>query len=232
MGAVGSRLTLEQRISIQVDLSKGVSVKKIATAMNIAPSTIFRDIKKCKGKYDAKMLQSTKRRGAPPIDLSIIGRKFGMLTVTGLVEIKDKRSWWKCKCDCGQETIFSRKTLFERTGKNKQYNCGCLGIRQSYQKKREIEASMMSRFHHMQKFIEKVDGCWLWKGYINNKSGCPMTSWNSKVIAARRMMYIIFNETIEPTDRVYAGCGEKLCVNPKHLVCGVVPKGFYQSHLK
>ena len=52
--------------------------------------------------------------------------KFGMLTVvekTGKPNINsEKRVWWKCKCDCGNECIKATKTLTRGEAKS----CGCL----------------------------------------------------------------------------------------------------------
>ena len=52
-------------------------------------------------------------------DFSIIGKKFGKLTVLSLHE-KGKNSRWKCKCDCGNEIIVLRTSF------KKQISCGCL----------------------------------------------------------------------------------------------------------
>jgi len=53
----------------------------------------------------------------------ITGRKFNMLTVLGYEYSKNGSTYWKCKCDCGNETIVQRSNL--RTGST--VSCGCHG---------------------------------------------------------------------------------------------------------
>lgn len=52
-------------------------------------------------------------------DLS--GKRFGKLLVIGLAHAKDYRTYWKCKCDCGNEYITSITHL--KVGKS--ISCGC-----------------------------------------------------------------------------------------------------------
>jgi len=52
----------------------------------------------------------------------LIGKRFNMLTVLKFVEFKNRKSYWLCKCDCGNEKIVSRKDLRE----NRVKSCGCL----------------------------------------------------------------------------------------------------------
>ncbi len=52
-----------------------------------------------------------------------IGKRVGHLTVIALAGInKHRETTWRCRCDCGKETIVSRGRL--RTGHTK--SCGCL----------------------------------------------------------------------------------------------------------
>lgn len=56
------------------------------------------------------------------IDYSIIGRRFGRLTVVDFDHMGSyKVSYWMCKCDCGNMTIVSRLNL--QTGHTT--SCGC-----------------------------------------------------------------------------------------------------------
>lgn len=54
------------------------------------------------------------------------GRKFGRLTVIGFSHSKPKkggsRTYWKCKCECGNETTI----LGQEIPKGNQKSCGCL----------------------------------------------------------------------------------------------------------
>ena len=66
---------------------------------------------------------------------SAIGEKFGQLTIIG--EYRDLRNFiqYKCKCDCGKETVVYRSNLI--SGKTK--SCGCL-YKKSNQKFRKTNA--------------------------------------------------------------------------------------------
>lgn len=55
----------------------------------------------------------------------ITGNKYGKLTVTGLDRYDSERetTFWKCKCECGNEIIRSRSYLTSK--KNANQSCGC-----------------------------------------------------------------------------------------------------------
>lgn len=56
--------------------------------------------------------------------LNLIGEKYNYLTVIGVDRVvKGKGTYWKCKCDCGNETVVIGQSL--RNGHTK--SCGCLG---------------------------------------------------------------------------------------------------------
>lgn len=56
-----------------------------------------------------------------PAKLNLIGQKYHRLTVIEEAPKKGKNTQWKCKCDCGKETIVSTTSL--RSGNTK--SCGC-----------------------------------------------------------------------------------------------------------
>ncbi len=59
----------------------------------------------------------------------ITGMRFGKLTVTGPEESAGSgKSYWRCRCDCGEETVVEYYHLIRGTTKS----CGCL--RQEYQR--------------------------------------------------------------------------------------------------
>ena len=37
--------------------------------------------------------------------LDLVGQKFGRLTVVKFSHVRDSRTYWLCKCDCGTEVI-------------------------------------------------------------------------------------------------------------------------------
>jgi hypothetical protein len=57
-------------------------------------------------------------------DMSIIGRRFGMLTVVGLHSNAKAMSYWNCACDCGGERVVVRSSL---TG-GCTTSCGCKSL--------------------------------------------------------------------------------------------------------
>ena len=57
----------------------------------------------------------------PPIK-DFIGRRFGMLTVLSYEGKHEGMHRWRCRCDCGQETVVGQTLL--QSGKTR--SCGCL----------------------------------------------------------------------------------------------------------
>jgi len=65
-------------------------------------------------------LHSAKNKMKTKIDLT--GQRFGRLTVIEFAYIKNKKTYWRCKCDCGGEKITQYYSL--KVGYTK--SCGCL----------------------------------------------------------------------------------------------------------
>ena len=61
----------------------------------------------------------------PPLK-DYLGKRFSMLTVTGYAGKEDGQHLWRCKCDCGKETVVRQTNL--QSGKTK--SCGCLQEKQ------------------------------------------------------------------------------------------------------
>lgn len=56
---------------------------------------------------------------------SLLGKKFGMLTVVGKADnLKKGRPRWLCKCDCGNEKILESKYL----NSGSSTHCGCMSF--------------------------------------------------------------------------------------------------------
>ena len=58
----------------------------------------------------------------PPVK-DYVGQRFGLLTVLEYAGKQDGAHRWKCRCDCGEETVVEQSRL--QSGKTK--SCGCLG---------------------------------------------------------------------------------------------------------
>lgn len=67
--------------------------------------------------------------------------------------------------------------------------------------------------------------CWIWKGVTNNAGyGMLRVSNEIHMATAHRIMYIETYKTVNYGDKIEIlhKCGERLCVNPDHLVCGTI----------
>ena len=49
------------------------------------------------------------------------GKRFGKLTVISYAYIKNKNSYWICKCDCGNEVVITKGDVLSGHTKS----CGC-----------------------------------------------------------------------------------------------------------
>jgi hypothetical protein len=54
--------------------------------------------------------------------LDLTGRIFGRLEIVGFSHNKNKRNYWKCRCNCGKERIILTQSLID--GRTK--SCGCI----------------------------------------------------------------------------------------------------------
>jgi HNH endonuclease len=66
------------------------------------------------------------------------------------------------------------------------------------------------------KFIEKTDGCWLWKGH-RLAGGYGQVSMNDKMKLAHRVVYEAFRGPIPEGLQLDHLCRNRGCVNPDHL---------------
>lgn len=57
--------------------------------------------------------------------IDLTGRRFGQITVLNRVFVTKKRTHWKCRCDCGKETVIAGMNL----GNGHTTSCGCLRIK-------------------------------------------------------------------------------------------------------
>lgn len=133
--------------------------------------------------------------------------KFGKLLCLEIAPKRGKSSsqFWRCKCECGKETTVSAQHL-----KNKEVtSCGCLTVTP------EIAQDYKDLFLAN---VEKTDGCWNWKGRINNGYGIFFAG---KFIKAHRFSFILHNnKTISKKNIICHHCDNPKCVNPAHIYSG------------
>lgn len=68
--------------------------------------------------------------------IDITGERRGKLTVLGFDHIGGRRrSYWKCKCDCGNEVVIRKDSFYYPYSKVK--SCGCWHIEESSMRKKD-----------------------------------------------------------------------------------------------
>lgn len=104
-----------------------------------------------------------------------IGNKYGLLSVTEFVGIKNNRALWKCKCDCGNETVVDSHSL----RMNKTTSCGCLKIMKAKQRCIDLTGRVFGRLT----VIEKSD-----KYCYEGKSNLPRIQWRCKCECGKEVL--------------------------------------------
>lgn len=67
----------------------------------------------------------------------------------------------------------------------------------------------------------KARGCWIWNRQISNSGYGRMavpTPDGTRTESAHRVSYLAFAGPLKRDDIVHQLCGNRLCVNPEHLV--------------
>jgi len=75
-------LTLNDRRKIEELLHQGLPKKEICLRLGIWESTIYREFKKCEGKYNAQEAHHNTNVSKNLIDWEIIGKRFGIVEMT------------------------------------------------------------------------------------------------------------------------------------------------------
>lgn len=214
----GRRLSLEERVKIESMLHSNMKHAEICEWIGINRTTLYREIKKCLGSYNGEEAHRNTSRGFHPIDYEIIGKKFGLLTVEAYANKYNHRSWWRCKCDCGNSVVISRKVLTEYCSPKRPLSCGC--IAKQWKSKHEdvpFEEACLRKYQDMMKFREiDKNGCWIWTGY-KQKGNIPKTSWRNKSMSVRKCMYLLVNGSKYEPNAVYSKCGNLHCFHPDHI---------------
>lgn len=103
-----------------------------------------------------------------PRRLDLTGRRFGKLVAIEFAYTRNKRTFWKCKCDCGNIVEVDRGFL--RSGKTT--SCGCFGSK-------NIENCIAAQ--HQNELVEQTNLSKLSnKPSINNTTGRRGVSFNRK----------------------------------------------------
>ena len=99
--------------------------------------------------------------------------------------------------------------------------CECCGFREVASNNTKFCGSWLCRIMGR---VERVGGCWLWKGARNKRTGYGKFQDRGRTILAHRASYQFFKGMI-PDGLVvrhveHSICGNKHCVNPNHLRLG------------
>lgn len=191
--------------------------KDICKEVGIYESTLYREFKKCSGSYNAEEAHRNTSRGYHPIDFGIIGKRFGLLTVVKYANKYAHRTWWKCVCDCGKETVISRKMLLEYCSPDRPLSCGCIAKEhKGYHGQVPIEEAALRKYQDLLTFRTIEGNCWIWNGY-RQKGKTPKTSWRNKGMTVRKCMYLLVNGVKDEPNPVFVKCGNLYCFNPDHI---------------
>lgn len=216
---VNRKISFEDRKIIEELLHKNISRQEICNRLGIHRTSLYREIKKCQEYYNAEEAQSKYKKSRNLIDWQIIGKRFGLLTVISYSTIYNKRSWWRCRCDCGKECIISRRILTEYCSPRRPLSCGCIAKQsKSAGNKVPIEEASLRKFQDLIRFRRINGDCWEWTGY-KQKGKTPKTSWKNKSMGVRKCMYLLMNGITHHSEPVYTSCGNLLCFNPEHITC-------------
>lgn len=105
--------------------------------------------------------------------IDLVGQKFGYLTVISLDEERtnnNKRTYWFCKCDCGNPEIKSIRCDQLSSGRTK--SCGCYNRKMASERMKKISQSNQIK----EDLTGKIFGYWYVQNRAENKNN--HVAWN------------------------------------------------------
>lgn len=97
--------------------------------------------------------------------INLAGQRFGSLTVLEPAEKRGGQKYWKCRCDCGKETIVRQSYL--KSGKTK--SCGCLRTKTALENLQIVDGTSIAVLRRTEDRLVK-----------SNTSGYNGVYWNRK----------------------------------------------------
>ncbi len=128
----------------------------------------------------------------PPLK-DFIGKRFGMLEVTAYEGKRAGMHRWRCRCDCGRETLVGQTLL--QSGKTK--SCGCLQA-ESYQKNLKLfEGTSIAVLESQRKKPSKANTSGYTGVYLDKRTG----RWVAQIRLKGKAYYLGSFEKLEDAVR-------------------------------
>ena len=119
--------------------------------------------------------------GHPPLK-DFIGKRFGQLTVIAYEEKRAGMHRWRCKCDCGNETVVGQTLL--QTGKTK--SCGCLQKQIILDNLKLVDGTSVTVLEASKKRLSKTNTSGCTGVYQDKKSG----QWRAQITFKNKTYYL------------------------------------------
>lgn len=141
--------------------------------------------------------------------VDLVGLRSGRLVVLNFHGQKKLKTYWICKCDCGNEKIIAGESLTRK----KTLSCGCLVKVKALQRRKTIKERFIKRIQ----IIE--NNCWIWTG-PKDKDGYGLCGVSYPDQRAHRTSFKIFKGEILSGMFICHTCDNSSCCNPDHLYMG------------
>lgn len=117
-----------------------------------------------------------------PARKDFVGKRFGMLTVLEYAGKRNGMHRWRCRCDCGEETVVGQTLL--QSGKTK--SCGCLQRTQVLDNLRLVDGTSVTILEAMKRRVIASNTSGYRGVYQEKKSG----KWRAQITFKGKTYYL------------------------------------------